>query len=248
MVSYQRNKIYISRDEQKKLKTFSVFLAGCGIGSNIAECALRLGFENQTLIDGDTVELSNLNRQNYLQADIGIPKPKALKNRLLSINPNAGISIKNVSLNEQNIEQYIPGHDIAVNALDFQSDVPYKFDELCQRHNIPVLHPYNIGWATIVFVILPNGPNIKIISEDYKGFEEKVVSFLIEKLSPHTKHWVGLVLSEYKEKAKQKEQPPPQLSVGSWLAAGVCTNIMFSIATGQSVKQFPDFYFVSSQD
>ena len=248
MINYQRNRIYISESEQKKLSAFNVFFAGCGIGSNISECALRLGFEKQTLVDGDTVELSNLNRQNYQQADIGVIKPEALKNRLLGINPSAEISLRNVFLNEQNIEQYVPGHHIAVNALDFQSDIPFKFDELCQRHNIPVLHPYNIGWTTIVFVILPKGPNLRIISEDYKGFEEKVVSFFVEKLSPQAKEWVGLILSEYKEEAKQKEQSPPQLSVGSWLAAGLCSNIMFRIATGQFVKQFPDFYFVSSQD
>ncbi|MFT4092034.1 MAG: ThiF family adenylyltransferase [Niabella sp.] len=51
-----RNRFYVSDADQKKLREFKIFLAGCGIGSNIAECALRLGFEKQTLIDGDLVE------------------------------------------------------------------------------------------------------------------------------------------------------------------------------------------------
>jgi len=37
-------------------------LGGAGIGSIIAECALRFGFENIVIVDGDRVELSNLNR------------------------------------------------------------------------------------------------------------------------------------------------------------------------------------------
>ena len=244
MMSYQRNEIYISKEEQEKLKTFSVFFAGCGIGSNIAECALRLGFENQTLIDGDTVELSNLNRQNYNQTNIGFPKSEALKKRLLSINPDANITTVKAFLNDDNMGQLVPGHHVAINALDFQSDIPLKFDEFCQDHHIPVLHPYNIGWATVVFVVLPNGQNLSGISKNHIGFEKKVATFLIENLTDYPKQWISSILSEYAK--KEQEQSPPQLSIGSWLAAGVCTNIMYRLAVGKEVKQFPDFYFTNA--
>ena len=66
---YTRNHFYISKEDLKAIKSFRIILAGCRIGSNIAECLLRIGFENLTLIDGDTVELTNLNRQNYLKSD-----------------------------------------------------------------------------------------------------------------------------------------------------------------------------------
>ena len=42
---YSRNRIYIKPDEQEKIKLFRVLLGGAGLGSVIAECALRLGFE-----------------------------------------------------------------------------------------------------------------------------------------------------------------------------------------------------------
>ena len=42
---YSRNRIYIKLDEQEKIKHFRVLLGGAGLGSVIAECALRLGFE-----------------------------------------------------------------------------------------------------------------------------------------------------------------------------------------------------------
>ena len=59
---YSRNRIYIKPDEQEKIKHFRVLLGGAGIGSIIAECALRMGFETITIIDGDKVEkiVSNL--------------------------------------------------------------------------------------------------------------------------------------------------------------------------------------------
>jgi molybdopterin/thiamine biosynthesis adenylyltransferase len=239
---YDRNAIYISKANQYTIKNYRILLAGCGIGSNIAECALRLGFENFTLIDGDKVELSNLNRQNYRQQDIGVDKTEALKDRLLSINSEANISVYNKFLTSSNIKEVLAGHDVAINALDFQSDVPLLFDELCQQNNIPVLHPYNIGWATLIFVIMAEGPNLTMLSENHQGFEKKVAGFLIEHIEGNTKKWVIKIVEEYE---KGTGQSPPQLSVGSWLAAGVCTNILYRLATVKSVKQFPDFYFLT---
>lgn len=240
---YTRNRFYISEEDQSSIRSCKILLAGCGIGSNIAECALRLGFESLTLIDGDVVELTNLNRQNYLHGDIGSSKTEALKKRLLGINPNANILSENIFLNNGNIEAHLTGHHIAVNALDFQSDTPFRFDELCQVYKIPVLHPYNIGWATVVFVISPQGPNLTSISKDHAGFEKKVAAFLIEKLHNGAKEWIQNILSEYEEKGHG--QSPPQLSVGSWLTGATCTNIIYRIATRKPVRPFPDFYFTT---
>ena len=89
---YRRNRIYISNDNQQKMKNCRLLIAGAGLGSVISECALRFGFENITIIDFDQVELSNLNRQNYVQNDIGKLKVEALVKRLKSINPNASIN------------------------------------------------------------------------------------------------------------------------------------------------------------
>lgn len=74
MKRYERNRIYLSENGQKKIKDYRVLLGGAGIGSNIAETLLRLGFEHLTIVDGDVVEESNLNRQNYLFSDIGRTK------------------------------------------------------------------------------------------------------------------------------------------------------------------------------
>lgn len=98
---YARNRIYISNAEQDDIRNCKIFLAGCGIGSVIAECALRIGFENITIADGDIVEESNLNRQNYIYSDIGLSKSNSLSRRLYDINPAANISLHNCYLIEQ---------------------------------------------------------------------------------------------------------------------------------------------------
>ena len=76
---YIRNNIHIKEEDQQRIKDFPVLIGGCGIGSYIAECLLRMGFENLTIADGDVVELTNLNRQNYTSKDIGIKKVFALQ-------------------------------------------------------------------------------------------------------------------------------------------------------------------------
>ena len=142
---YSRNRIYVTPEKQRMIKDYRILLAGAGIGSIIAECALRFGFENITIVDGDVVELSNLNRQNYTVADIGKFKAEALKERLLEINPNANITAINIFIDENNIEELVKDADVAINAIDFKSDIPFVFDEWCQKYNVSVIHPYNIS-------------------------------------------------------------------------------------------------------
>lgn len=50
---YSRNRLYINEKEQNVIKNYKILLGGAGIGSIIAECALRLGFEHITVVDGD---------------------------------------------------------------------------------------------------------------------------------------------------------------------------------------------------
>ena len=55
---YTRNRIYVRPEEQQLIKHFRILLGGAGFGSIIAECALRFGFEDITIVDGDLVEES----------------------------------------------------------------------------------------------------------------------------------------------------------------------------------------------
>ena len=45
MDRYSRNRIYVSEEEQERVRKTRILLGGAGIGSIIAECALRFGFE-----------------------------------------------------------------------------------------------------------------------------------------------------------------------------------------------------------
>jgi molybdopterin/thiamine biosynthesis adenylyltransferase len=241
---YSRNRIYISDTEQQAMKNCPILLCGSGLGSVIAECALRLGFENITIIDGDQVDESNLNRQNYTENDIAIDKTTAIKNRLLSINPKANITVYSAFITDENVEDFIVGHKIAINALDFDTDIPLLFDELCQKHNVPVLHPYNLGWGGLVAVIMPEGLGLDILSKPNKRFNEvNMVEYASSymKFWRNPQDWLDEVIAKYRE--EKRVLSPPQLSVASWMVASMSSHILFNIATKKEVKKFPEFYF-----
>lgn len=240
-----RNRIYITAEEQELIKNTPILLGGAGIGSVIAECLLRLGFETMTIIDGDVVELSNLNRQNYTENNISKPKVEAIKERLLSINSEAKITIHNCFLTPDNVEEYITDYKIAINALDFSSDVPLLFDSICQKKKIPVLHPYNLGWGALVLVISEEEALDALKKENEKFTEVNVVEYVLEYMRywENPQEWLEEILNEYIK--EDQNLSPPQLSVASWIVAGICSNIAFDIATNKRVKVFPEFYLTT---
>ncbi|MCS3871380.1 molybdopterin/thiamine biosynthesis adenylyltransferase [Chryseobacterium ginsenosidimutans] len=206
---------------------------------------LRFGFENITIVDGDHVELSNLNRQNYTEKDISKPKVYALQERLLLINGNAKITVHHCFITPDNIQELILGNKIAINALDFTSEVPLLFDRICQENNIPVLHPYNLGWGGLVMVIT-EGMGLDSLKKDEERFSEVSV---VQYVSTHMRYWgqpqewLEDIINKYLNENKQL--PPPQLSIASSLVAAICAKITFNIATNRPIKKFPEYYLTT---
>lgn len=243
---YDRNRLYLTKDQQKLIKGTPILLGGAGIGSVIAECLLRFGFETLTLIDGDVVELSNSNRQNYLEKDISMPKVEALRERLLSINSAAKITAHNCFITPDTVQDFIQGHEIAVNALDFTSEVPLLFDKICQEQAIPVLHPYNLGWGALVIVIGERTGLASLQKADQQFNELNVVQYVSNHMRQkgNPQPWLDEILEAY---INEKEKlPPPQLSIASWIVAGMCTQLIFDLVTGRSIREFPEFYLTTA--
>jgi molybdopterin/thiamine biosynthesis adenylyltransferase len=242
---YRRNYLYISDKNQRKIANCRILIGGCGLGSVIAECALRLGFENICIVDGDKVELSNLNRQNYTRNDIGRFKVNALQSRLLNINPHAKIKAIRKFLTKDNINDYINiGFDIAINTIDFTSDIPFLFDEICCRNKIPILHPLNLGWGASVIVINQHSRRLSELQQEYQGFELRMAQHILDKLKQENRipKYLTNTVKQYTQIMKPGVSPP-QLSTGSWLVASMCTTIMYQLCLKQSTKIMPEIYF-----
>ena len=125
---FSRSTALLGTESMTQLQSVRVILFGIGgVGSWCAEALIRTGLTHLTIVDGDTVQPSNLNRQlPATQATIGIPKVEALKERLLAINPEADIIARNEMVNEEWLmANGLEGYNYVIDAID---DVQAKTD------------------------------------------------------------------------------------------------------------------------
>lgn len=107
------------------LRSKRVILFGVGgVGSYAAESLIRTGLTHLTIVDGDVVQASNLNRQlPATRTTMGMPKVEALKARLLEINPDAEIEARCEMVNGDWLKANgLAGFDYVIDAIDSVAD------------------------------------------------------------------------------------------------------------------------------
>ena len=103
----------------QKIKKSVVAVAGLGgLGSAVAIALARVGVGKLILVDFDVVEPSNLNRQQYLIDQIGLPKVEALQKNIASINPYVKIQTYHEKLDRSNMERIFREAEVVVEAFD----------------------------------------------------------------------------------------------------------------------------------
>lgn len=117
---YDRQKDLIGADGQARLAATSVFIAGAGgLGSPVATYLAAVGVGNIFLLDCDTVEQTNLNRQFlHHEKDIGRKKAISGAEKLISFNPDIQIKAVSMRLEKENMEELVGDCQIIVDALD----------------------------------------------------------------------------------------------------------------------------------
>ena len=96
-----------------------ILILGCGgLGTNLCFMLAKSGIGTIKIVDYDTVEYSNLNRQIYRPTDVGKYKVDAFKEICDEFLPFANISVENIKITEYNIDELTEGYDIVLEALD----------------------------------------------------------------------------------------------------------------------------------
>lgn len=111
-----------------------------GVGSWAAEALVRSGVGNLTLIDGDEVCMSNVNRQSHaLQGQFGKSKVAVLGERLRAINPAALIDVRNDFLTPSSIDALVgEKYDLILDACD-AFRVKVELIARCRRVKQPIV-------------------------------------------------------------------------------------------------------------
>lgn len=141
-------------EAQERLKFSNVLIVGCGgIGCTTAELLARAGVGQITLIDADTIEISNLQRQiAYSQQDIGYYKAETLAKRLRHINPHIHVIVYTEKLNEDNANELIAQQDLILDGCDNFS-TRYLVNATCKKHTVPLISASAIGFQGQLFMV-----------------------------------------------------------------------------------------------
>ena len=134
------------------------YLSGChvlvvglgGVGAYAAEQLCRAGIGKMTIVDADTVNESNLNRQlPALRSTIGRPKAEVVAQRLLDINPELELTVHNEFIRDERTEAILDetNYQFVVDAIDSLSPKVFLLYHALRRQ-IPVVSSMGAGAKT----------------------------------------------------------------------------------------------------
>ncbi len=144
---FSRTERLIGNDGLLKLQNSNIIIFGLGgVGSYTAEALARSGIGKMTVVDKDTVDITNINRQLYaLHSTVGKPKAEVAKARILDINPECEITaIQKMYLPENSEEFNLSQYDYIVDAIDnvtAKIDLAVKSEQL----GIPIISSMGTG-------------------------------------------------------------------------------------------------------
>jgi adenylyltransferase/sulfurtransferase len=141
---------------QEKLKKAKVLVAGAGgLGSPIAIYLAVAGIGNIRIVDDDTVELSNLNRQIlHWQEDIQKKKADSAIFKLRKLNPDINIEGIAETITEESAARLATDADIIVDAMD-NLPTRYILNKAAIDKNVPFVHGAVYGFEGRAMTVIP---------------------------------------------------------------------------------------------
>jgi len=247
---FSRNWAFISPELQQTLEHTCLFAAGVGLSSTIAVLACRTGFGSFILADGDTVELSNLNRQAFFRRQVGENKATATAALLRDIRPDVEATVLPEFIENDSYLASLDRANIIINSIDY--DNPALFALACdaRARGIPMVVPLNLGWGGAVMIFTadsmpleeflgvdPAGPlnasavSAQLVTHAFAGSPDGVPRYLAE------------TLADFQVNGAQWPCEP-QLGPAASLTAAMVVRAATALAAHEPVRVAPDVFHV----
>lgn len=141
-----RTSLLLGEEAMDKLATSSVAVFGLGgVGSYTAEALARAGVGRLVLVDGDTVDVTNINRQLIaLHSTIGQPKAAVMAQRVRDIHPTCRVEAHSLFYLPPEGVGLVDGCDFVADAVDMVS-AKLALAEECRDKNIPLISAMGCG-------------------------------------------------------------------------------------------------------
>ncbi|NOU15163.1 MAG: thiamine biosynthesis protein ThiF, partial [Methylococcaceae bacterium] len=199
------------------------------------------GVGNFKISDFDDFELANFNRQyGATMSSIGRPKMDVMTELGLDINPDATFDSFGKGINENNLDEFLKGVDVLVDAVEFfEIKVHQMLINACMKRGIPAIFGVPLGFGVGMLVYTPKGMTFdKYFDIDYNAPSEQQVLKMSLGCAPagfHLKYVDPSSVDLSKRKA-------PSIIAGCKLATGmVVTQTILAILHPNELKGLPHY-------
>ncbi len=179
-----RTRLLLTKEQLERLQNAHVLIAGLGgVGGYAAEMLARSGVGRFTLVEGDTVDFTNINRQILaLHSTVGKSKAKLMRERMKDINPDAEIEIVERFLEPDEFEELFEQNQFSYVADAIDSLTPKLYlIEAALRHGVPLISAMGSGGKTG-----PDTVKVADISETYNDYFARMIRKRLKKLGIST--------------------------------------------------------------
>lgn len=181
--AFSRNIGWVTPAEQQQLRGKRIAIAGGGgVGGVHLLTLVRLGVTQFHIADFDTFDIPNFNRQvGAMMSTVGQPKADVLARMARDINPDIDIKIFPEGVHADNLDEFLAGVDLYVDALDFFAfDARQQTFAACARLGIPATTAAPLGMGAALLNFMPG----KMTFEEYFGWgdlpeQEKAIRFVV---------------------------------------------------------------------
>lgn len=230
-----RNSGFMSEEEQEKLRSATVAIAGVGgDGALVAVQLARMGVESFRFADPDPFEVENLNRQATCTINtVGKNKAAVVADYVCGINPNAQIQTFEDGVQEHNVDRFVEGADHIIDETEFtKHDIGIRIHRVARRCGIAVTTGLNIGFAGMVTTYKSDGKPL----EEQLGFRvDQDIDEIAQKAVPISR-WLPYIPTygdmNVLKKVASGEKSAPSVAPGVATAAGLVANEVFLSLVG----------------
>lgn len=241
-LAFSRNHGIVSGDEQRVLKESTVAIAGMGgVGGDYLITLARAGIGNFKISDFDEFEVGNFNRQyGATLSSVNRKKMDVMNELALDINPEANIKGYGEGINKDNLDDFLEGVDVFVDAVEFfEIGVHRLLINACMKKGIPAIFGVPLGFGVGVLIYTPDGMSFDDYFDlDYSASVELQVLKMSLACAPAGFHLKYVDPSSVDLSKRQA----PSIASGCKLATGmVITQTILAILHPEELKPIPHY-------
>ena len=161
--------------QEKLLASHALVIGAGGLGSPVALYLASAGVGRITLVDHDTVDATNLQRQiAHNLARVGLPKAESAKEAMHAINPEVRVDTVRVRADAALLDQWVPEADVVLDCTD-NFATRHAINRACVKHRVPLVSGAAIrfdGQLSVYDSRQASSPCYSCVFPDTDGLEE----------------------------------------------------------------------------